>query len=230
MLKRMRDEADATTTERPPRALYSYWRSSASWRVRIALELKQLPYEYRPVNLLKKEEQAEWYTALNPNGIPTYVEEGGGLTVIPQSMAILEYLDEKYPNTTPLLPKDPVDRAKVRATALIVVSYIHPLQNNTVLGKMEGMAGADAKTAWAKEVIAEGLASLEQQIRSSAGKYSYGDNVTMIDVCLVPQVYNARRFGVALEPFPTIVRVCAELDKLDAFSASHPDKMPDASA
>ncbi len=186
-----------------------------------------LPYEYRPINLLKKEEQSEWYTALNPNGIPTYVE---GDVVLPQSMAILEYLDEKYPGTAPLLPKDPAERAMVRATALIIVSYIHPLQNNTVLGRLEAQGGADAKAAWAKDVISEGLASVEQQIRKSAGKYSFGDTVTLIDLCLVPQVYNAKRFDVDLEPFPTIVRVCAELDKLDAFIASHPDKMPDAPA
>ena len=151
MIKRPREDG----SDRPPRSLYSYWRSSASWRVRIALELKELPYEYLAVNLLKKEEQSASYTSMNPNGIPTFVE---GSVVIPQSLAILEYLDEQYPNTYQLLPKSPADRAKVRATALIIVSLIHPLQNNVVLGKIEQLGGPDAKLAWTKEVISDGLA------------------------------------------------------------------------
>jgi len=206
--KRERDDEN-------PRKLYGYWRSSASWRIRIALHWKGLAYEYKAVNLLKGEDSSPEYMALNPNGIPTLVD---GDTVVPQSLAALEYLDEVYPER-PLLPKDPAARARVRATALIIVSLVHPLQNNVVLSKIESLGGSEEKARWIKDVMTEGFASVEQQIRSTAGKYSFGDQVTILDACLIPQVYNARRFAVDLTPFPTVLRVVEELEKLPAFTS-----------
>ena len=221
MLKRMRDEPCDGSARR---VLHSYWRSSSAWRVRLALEYKKLPYEYYAVNLLLNEESDPKYLALNPTGgLPTLQDEGH---VIPQSMAILEYLEERYPQIS-LLPRSFADRATVRGIALIIVSGIQPLQNNVVLAAIEQKYKGD-KNEWAKQVIGDGLAAVEASIAPIASSFSMGSLPTMIDCCLVPQVYNAVRFGVDMTMFPTINGVVGRLEQLDWVKAAHPDQMPDA--
>lgn len=219
MLKRSREESSNTT-----RVLYSYWRSSCSWRVRVALEYKQLEYEYRAINLLKGEDSAPAYLALNPAGlVPTLVDDGN---VIGQSMAILEFLEERYPER-PILPRGFAQRAKCRAIAMVIVSGIQPLQNLGVLEKVAKF-GDDKKQPWGREVIAEGLEVVETMLKESAGRFCVGDEISIADFCLIPQLYNAGRFNVDLSKYPTLLRVQQNLEPLDCFKAAHPDRMPDA--
>jgi maleylpyruvate isomerase len=210
--------------------LYGYWRSSSSWRVRIALAHKGLEYEYLPVHLVKDggEQHQEAFKRLNPMGqVPLLVVDVDGVPhAIGQSMAILEYLEERYP-ASPLLPKGLVQRARARQLAEIVNSGIQPLQNLKVIQKLRDELGQDAKT-WCAEAIVEGLAAYETLARPWAGTYSVGDEVSFADLCLVPQLYNARRFGVDLEPYPTVLGIEAACLNLEAFEASHPDRQPDA--
>jgi maleylacetoacetate isomerase len=221
-MKRAREEGD------PQLTLYSYWRSGCSWRVRMALELKGLPYEYRAINLLKGEDCSEEYRAINPAGLlPTLID---GKNKISESLAILEYLEERYPGRggISLLPRSFEDRAAVRRICLHIASGIQPIQNLGILEKIESLAGKQARGQWGKDVIAEGFASLEIMLKETGGTYCFGDTLTMADICLIPQVYNANRFGLSLEAYPTIVGIHTRLLAVEALKAAHPDEMPDA--
>lgn len=210
--------------------LYGYWRSSCSWRVRIGLHLKAQPFTYAPVHLLKDggQQKAEPYTRLNPmQSVPLLeVEEDGQLLHIAQSMAILEYLDERWPEP-PLLPPGRVARAKVRQAAEIVNSGIQPFQNTSVQKRVKHELHGDEK-AWARHFITVGLAALEPLVRETSGRYSVGDQVTLADCFLVPQLYHARRYAVDVAAFPTLTRVEDACMALSAFQAAHPDRQPDA--
>ena len=209
--------------------LYSYWRSSCSWRVRIALNLKGLAYTYEAVHLLKDggQQNSEAYRALNPmRTVPTLeFEEGGGVRRLSQSIAILEYLEERY-RTPALLPADPLLRARARMLAEMVNSGIQPLQNLSVLQFVKNELKGDDKV-FAAHWNARGLAAFEAAVKDTAGTYCLGETVTFADICLVPQLYGARRYGVDLAPYPTLTRIEAACEKLPAFQAAHPDRQPD---
>lgn len=211
--------------------LYNYWRSSSSWRVRLALELKGLPYEYRAVHLLKDggvQNGAE-YRQMNPMRTVPMLEltEGGRPHRIAQSLAIIEFLEDRHP-TPPLLPREPFARALVRELSEAINSGIQPLQNLAVLQYVKATLGGDEK-AWAKHWIERGLEALELRVSPNAGRYCVGDAVTLADVCLVPQLYASRRFGADVSQYPTLVKVEAALSELPAFQKAHADRQPDAS-
>ncbi|MBY5591638.1 maleylacetoacetate isomerase [Rhizobium leguminosarum] len=203
--------------------LYDYWRSSASYRVRIALNLLGIDYKTVPINLLDGAHKTSDYLALNPQGlVPTLVIDGKTLT---QSLAIVEYLAELRPECG-LLPPDIVDRQKVRALAYAVAMDIHPICNLHVVSHLMSMTEkADAREQWMKHFIADGLGKLEAMIGEADGAFSFGDVPTMADLCLVPQVYNARRWGVELTAFKRIVAIDARCADLPAFKAAHPDRV-----
>lgn len=211
--------------------LYSYWRSSCSWRVRIALALKNIEYDYVPVHLVKNEQMADLYTKMNTSEeVPTLCIDG---YVLNQSLAIIEYLNETRTSGLALLPKDPKTRAKVRQISDIIAQGIQPVQNLRVLRKIMGWYDDEKektkkKVEWGRHWIAHGFKSLEKVLVESAGRYSCGDSVTVADLCLVPQVYNANRFKVDMTQFPTINRVHENLVVLPAFKKAHPDMQPDA--
>jgi maleylpyruvate isomerase len=211
--------------------LYSYFRSSASYRVRIALNLKRLPFEYVPIHLLRSggEQLTPEYRKLNPDGlVPTLVD---GDATLQQSLAILEYLEETHPNP-PLLPSTALDRAHVRALALQVACEIHPLDNLRVLKylKHELKVGEEPKNAWYQHWIEAGFATLEQALVRDprTGAFCFGDTPTLADLCLVPQVFNAQRFNVDTQRFPTIERIYDHAMQLDAFARAAPGEQPDA--
>lgn len=210
--------------------LYGYWRSSCSWRVRIGLHWKGQVFTYLPVHLLKDggQQKAEPYTSLNPmQSVPLLeVEEGGRVLRIAQSMAILEYLEERWPEP-PLLPSDRVARAEVRQAAEIVNSGIQPYQNTSVQKRVKHELRGDEK-AWARHFISHGLRALESLLETTSGRYAVGEQVTLADCFLVPQLYHARRYEVDLAPFPTLTRVEAACAALPAFQAAHADRQPDA--
>ena len=210
--------------------LYSYWRSSCSWRVRIALNLKGLPYEYVPVHLVKDggQQNSDAYRAINPmRTVPTLeVTEGGRVHRLAQSMAILEYLEERHPSPA-LLPADPFLRARCRMLSEMVNSGIQPLQNLSVLQRIKGELKGDDK-AWCAYWIDRGLAALHEVALETGGTYCLGDTVSFADVFLVPQLYGARRFGVDLQPYPLLTRIEAACASLPAFQAAHADRQPDA--
>ncbi|HYW76841.1 MAG TPA: maleylacetoacetate isomerase [Gammaproteobacteria bacterium] len=210
--------------------LYGYWRSSAAYRIRIALNLKGLEASHRPVNLRTGEHREAAYRKINPQGrVPTLVDEGVAYT---QSIAILEYIEERYPET-PLLPQSPAERARVRALVQLVASDMHPINNLSVLQYLVKELGAsdEQKLAWYRHWIAEGFTALEAMLSddSHAGRYCHGDTPGMADLCLVPQVYNARRFDCDLSAYPTIVRIDAACAELKAFKKAVPEAQPDAS-
>ena len=212
-------------------ALYTYWRSSAAYRVRIGLELKGLGWQARPVHLLRDggEQHGEAYRALNPQErVPTLLHEGQVLT---QSLAILEYLDERFPQT-PLLPADAAGRARVRALAQLVACDIHPLNNLRVMQYLERSLhlSTDVRTQWTLQWIAEGFAALEALLAGSSdtGTFCHGDRPGLADICLLPQVYNAHRFGLDLSPYPTLRRIEAACQALDAFERARPENQVDA--
>jgi maleylacetoacetate isomerase len=210
--------------------LYGYFRSSAAFRVRIALNLKSLPYEYAAVHLVKGEQREEQYRALNPQAlVPMLIDDGQKLT---QSMAIIEYLDEKVPEP-PLLPATAEGRARVRAIAQAIACDIHPLNNLRVLKYLTGTLGAseEAKNAWYRHWIERGLGALETELAadSRTGAFCHGETPTLADICLVPQLANARRYAFAVEQYPTLQRIESNCLALDAFARAAPDRQPDAS-
>ncbi|RXZ44872.1 maleylacetoacetate isomerase [Crenobacter cavernae] len=210
------------------RVLYGYWRSSAAYRVRIALHHKNLPFENVPVSLAKGEQRSAEHLARNPQGlVPALVDRGATFT---QSLAICEYLDEAYPDTPRLLPSHPAERAGVRAMAQLVACDIHPLCNLRVLNYLEAEFGQDAggKKAWVARWLHDGLAALETLAEPVAGDYLFGDTVTLADVFLAPQLYNARRFDVDLAPYPLLRRIDETLTELPSFRAAEPSRQPDA--
>ncbi|XP_026705767.1 maleylacetoacetate isomerase isoform X1 [Athene cunicularia] len=204
--------------------LYSYFRSSCSWRVRIALSLKGISYDLVPVNLLKDGGQqfSAEFKAVNPmQQVPALKIDGITLS---QSLAIIHYLEDTHPNPR-LLPQDLKKRAQVRMIADHIVSGIQPLQNLSILKQM-----GEKKMEWAQNCIASGFQALEQLLHHTAGRYCVGDEVSMADLCLVPQVFNAERFKVDMGPYPTITRINKALLELEAFKVSHPSRQPDTPA
>jgi maleylpyruvate isomerase len=209
--------------------LYSYFRSSAAYRARIALQLKGLPFDYAPVHLRKGEQNEDAYRALNRQQlIPTLID---GDTVVTQSLAIIEYLDETHPEP-PLLPSTPAGRARVRAIALAICCDIHPLNNLRVLRYLVRTlnVGEEAKDAWYRHWIDAGLGALEAQLatEASTGTFCHGETPTLADIALVPQLANARRANIPLDSYPTLLRIEANCRALDAFARAAPDRQPDA--
>eukprot|EP00475_Leptophrys_vorax_P031662 TRINITY_DN4803_c0_g1_i1.p1 TRINITY_DN4803_c0_g1~~TRINITY_DN4803_c0_g1_i1.p1 ORF type:complete len:254 (+),score=72.09 TRINITY_DN4803_c0_g1_i1:176-937(+) len=206
--------------------LYSYWRSSCSWRVRFALAMKKIPYKYEIINLVLDggQQHSASYSQTNPmKQVPTLVI---GDKSISQSMAIMEFLEESYPEPR-LLPQNAFDRATVRKLCLIIVADIQPVQNLRVLKKIAELNDQATSKKWARDTIANGLAAYEKEIAPIAGNFSFGDVVTMADICLVPQVYNAFRYEVNMSLFPNIQRVYANLQQLSEYKISHPESQPD---
>jgi maleylacetoacetate isomerase len=209
--------------------LYSYFRSSAAYRVRIALNLKNINYEIRPVHLLKNggEQLKADYLALNPQGrVPVLVV---GNTVLSQSSAIVEYLEEVYPNP-PLLPANAIERAYVRSLAQIIACDIHPLNNLRVLDYLKGSIKDEFQQAWRSHWIQEGFTALEQLLQKSAyrGRFCFGDTPGMADVFLIPQVYNALRYGCEMKSYPLISGIYENCMQEASFSNAAPENQPDA--
>ena len=203
--------------------LHDYYRSSAAYRVRIALALKGIDYEHRPVDLAAGEQKGAPFHALNPQGLIPALEIDG--LVLTQSLAICDYLDATH-KAVPFVPDDPAERAHVLALALAVACDIHPLNNLRVLKYLTADLGVDdgAKDKWYRHWVVEGLTALEAMARPRAGTFLFGDAPTLADICLVPQLYNARRFAVPLTPFPTLRRVDETASAHPAFAAAHPDR------
>nr|QHU80066.1 glutathione S-transferase Z2 [Bemisia tabaci] len=202
--------------------LYSYWRSSCSYRVRIALNLKGIPYEVKTVNIWKKDEHlTPEYREINPmQQVPALRIDGRTLI---DSISIMHYLEETRPEH-PLLPSDPGDRAKVREIISVIASGIQPLQNVAVLQLLP----EEERVQWAQRCINKGFTALEKLLANCAGKYCFGDSISIADCCLIPQVYNARRFKVDVEKYPAIARIDKDLLSHPAFKDAHPDNQPDA--
>ncbi len=211
--------------------LYSYFRSSAAWRVRIALAYKGLQVELHPVHLLRDggEQHTASYRGLNPLGVvPTLID---GSQVLTQSLAILEYLEDRHPEPA-LLPRDPVDRARARALALTIACEIHPLNNLRVLRYLETTLGVgpEERESWYRHWVTQGLLALEIETARPGwcGPYALDSRLTFADVCLIPQLYNARRFGVDLRAFPTLGAIEKACLALPAFASTAPERQPDA--
>ncbi|MBK8458364.1 MAG: maleylacetoacetate isomerase [Phyllobacteriaceae bacterium] len=206
--------------ESAPVILYDYWRSSASFRARIALNLAGVAYESSPVDLLKNEQKSAEHLARNPQGlVPALFIDGHLLT---QSLAIIEYLDET--RGLNLLPAAPLDRARVRAVAYAIAMDIHPVCNTGVINQVTELTGeVDAtRLAWMHKFIGDGLAAVETLLAALPGPFCFGDRVTLADICLAPQVYNARRWGVSLDAMPRVAAAELALSALPAFSAARP--------
>jgi len=209
--------------------LYNYFRSSAAYRTRIALNLKGITPENVFIHLLKNEQRADEYLKLNPQGlVPTLVD---GDEVITQSLAIIEYLDETHP-APPLLPGTAADRARIRSLALTIACDIHPIDNLRVLRYLTGVLGVseDDKNKWYEHWVREGLNALEAQLAGDprTGRFCHGDTPTLADICLVPQLANARRVNMDIDAFPTIARIEVACQALPAFADAAPMKQPDA--
>ena len=214
--------------------LYGYWRSSAAYRVRIALNLKQISAEQLSVHLVKDggEQHSALFAALNPQElVPALVVEDntGSEQTLTQSLAILEYLEEQY-SQAPLLPCSAIEKAKVRAMAMAIACEIHPLNNLRVLQHLSSELDLDeqAKNAWYQHWVATGFTAIEKMIERDGGQFCYGDTVTLADVCLIPQVYNAKRFNVDLSPYPNIERIWQTCRTLSAFVDAAPEAQEDA--
>jgi len=231
-----RARTDGAPAEIATPVLYGYWRSTTSWRVRLGLEFKGIKYETKSVHLVKNggEQFSEDYSKRNPmRQVPTLEIDGASLA---QSMAILEYLEDSRPSTgKSLLPVDKIARAHARNLANIIACDTHPVQNLRVLLRVADMTDGDdatkgkAKQAWGNKVITGAFAAYEAILQNTAGKYSVGDEVSLADVCLVPQVYNAvTKFAVDMVQYPTMQRVHDALVDLPEFKAAHPDSQPDA--
>jgi maleylpyruvate isomerase len=207
--------------------LHGYFRSSAAYRVRIALNLKGLGAEHLPHHLRKGEQCAPAYLAINPQGLVPALENDAG-AVLTQSVAIIEWLDETHPHP-PLLPKDILQRAKVRAFALAIACDTHPVQNLKVLARLRELGLPEEKVQdWAAWVNREGLSACETLIRAEPGPFCFGDVPTLADLCLVPQLANARRFGVDVTAYPRLLEAEAAAKALPAFANAAPEKQPDA--
>jgi maleylpyruvate isomerase len=207
--------------------LHGYFRSSASYRVRIALNLKGLSTEHLTHHLRKGEQCSPAYLAINPQGLVPTLEDDAG-AVLTQSLAIIEWLDETHP-LPPLLPKGPLRRAKVRAFAMALACDTHPVQNLKVLARLRQLGLPEEKvTEWAAWANREGLAACETLIAGESGPFCFGDQPTMADLCLVPQLANARRFGVDVSTYPRLLRAEAAAKAIKAFADAVPDKQPDA--
>lgn len=209
--------------------LFTYFRSGAAFRVRIALNLKGLEYQPQFVHLPKGAHREAGYAQVNPQAlVPTLVSDDG--LHLAQSLAIMEYLDEAHP-VPPLLPRDAKGRARVRSLSLLVACEIHPLNNLRVLQHLRRELKQDEAQVkrWYQHWIADGLAKLEAELRSpTTGKFSHGDAPTMADCCLVPQIIGAKRYECDLAPYPMVMRVFGECMKLDAFERAQPSRQPDA--
>jgi len=212
--------------------LYTYFRSSAAYRVRIALALKGLAYESAPVHLLRGggEQLQGAYRAVNPAALVPVLQDGQA--TLTQSLAIMEYLDEAYPATPALLPPDALGRARVRALALAVACDIHPLNNLRVLRYLNHPLEQpeEVRNTWARHWMGLGLAAMEQELAHSphTGLCCHGDAPTLADCCLIPQAFNARRFGMDLAAWPTLQRIVAHCEALEPFAQAHPARQPDA--
>lgn len=209
--------------------LYGYWRSSASYRVRIALNLKGLTYEYEPVHLVKDggQQHSEAYRKLNPARlVPTFID---GDLRLNQSLAIIEYLEECYPDT-PLLPSAPADKAKARALAYDLACELQPVTNLRVLQYLTGELNCsdEQRSAWIANWVEKSFTAFEQRLTEYAGDYCYGNSVTLADICLIPQVYNAQRFNLDLTSYPTLMAVHERLQALDAVQQARPENQADA--
>ena len=208
--------------------LYTYFRSSAAFRVRIALNLKGLPYEPVFVHLAKGEHRKPEYASVNAQAlVPTLVLDDG--TRLNQSLAIIEYLEDTHP-AKPLIPKDALGKARVRSLSYLIASEIHPLNNLRVLQHLKRALGQSEEqvNAWYRHWIADGLARLEAELAGGKGRFCHGDAPTMADCCLVPQIFNAQRYQSELAPYPSTMRVFEACMKLEAFDRAQPAKQPDA--
>ena len=207
--------------------LYNYFRSSASYRVRIALALKGLDYDYMPVHLVKREHLDDSYTALSASRLVPTLQDGDA--VLSQSLAIIEYLDETHPQP-PLLPADARGRARVRAIALDIACEIHPLNNLRVLRYLthDLKLSEDDKDRWYRHWVESGLESVERQLAAQPARYCHGDTPTLADLTLVPQIFNAQRFHCRTDHVPQVMRVFETCMQLDAFSQTQPSACPDA--
>jgi maleylpyruvate isomerase len=204
--------------------LHGYFRSSASWRVRIALGLKGIEVDHEYHHLRKGDQRAPDYLEVNPQGLVPALVLGDG-TVLTQSLAIVEYLDEIAPEP-PLLPAEPEARAKVRAVAQLIACDVHPVQNLKILDRVRTQGGDEAANEWARTVIAEGLGACEALIAEQSGPFCFGEAPSLADVVLIPQLGNAHRFGVDMW-WPRIAEVERACQELDAFSLAAPDQQPD---
>ena len=207
--------------------LHGYFRSSAAYRVRIALNLKGLSADHLPHHLRKGEQRDPAYLAINPQGlVPTLQDDAGAF--LTQSLAIIEWLDETHPEP-PLLPKEPLRRAKVRAFAMALACDTHPVQNLKVLARLRELGVSEEQvTGWAAWANREGLSACEKLIASEAGPFCFGAAPTLADLCLVPQLGNARRFGVDVDAFPRLLKAEAAARNIKAFSDAAPEQQPDA--
>ena len=212
----------------PQPILHDYYRSSAAYRVRIALGLKGVEYDRHVVNLAQGDQKLAEFRAKNPQGLIPCLEIDG--LVLTQSLAICDYLDAKY-DAAPFVPSDPAERSHVLALGLTVACDIHPLNNLRVLKYLTGELGVEelAKDAWYRHWVSEGLGALEALAAPRAGTWLFGDSPTLADICLVPQLYNARRFAVPLDPYPTLRRADGAAANHPAFAAAHPDCQEQAS-
>lgn len=208
--------------------LYSYHRSSAAYRVRIALNLKGLAFQYAPVNLLQQEQKSDAYLQRNPQGLVPALETDNG-DILAQSVAILEWLEETHPEPA-LLPTDPLQRAQVRSLVNNIVCDIHPLNNLPILNYLRDELAVDKEqlNRWYCAWVHRGFDAIEQSLAAANEPFCLGITPSLADVCLVPQVYNAIRFNVPLENHPNILRVCGHCNTLEAFAAAAPEAQPDA--
>jgi len=212
--------------------LYGYWRSSASYRVRIALNLKQLDYQYIPIDLVNNggDQRSEDYQRLNPSRlVPTLVDDDADVT-LSQSLAIIEYLDEKYDEHCRLLPEHAQDRARVRMLSHDIASDTQPLVNLRVVNALKDDFAASEKqtTDWVQNWIRRGFEGVSSKIDKRAGKYAYGYQLTMLDICLIPQVYSANRFGLNMQDFPLINKIYHNCMEMEAFQKAAPENQVDA--
>jgi len=207
--------------------LYTYFRSSAAFRVRIAMNLKGLAYDTAFVHLAKGEHRAPAYGVINPQSLLPTLDDGGEL--LTQSLAIIEYLEETHPKP-PLLPGNALARARIRSLSMLIACEIHPVNNLRILQHLKRALGQSDEqvNSWYRHWIGDGLAKFEADLGRAPGKFCHGDSPTMADCCLVPQVFNAQRYQCDMAPYPATMRIFAECMKLDAFDRAQPSKQPDA--